>query len=150
MVLDGFKSLNKDSMEHNPYYNGSLNGETFLDWLVAIDNQFYYKEVQEEKRVNYAKARLKGSPLVWWNTMQDDTVATWKKKILSWDRMKIRLRDQFLPIDCEIWIYQKLQDLRKRDLTIITYTEELNKLTLRGRRQEEEVERVERYLNGLI
>lgn len=76
-----------------------------------------------------------------------------KVRILKWFWMVLSLLTKMvriLPIDCEIWIYQKLQDLRKRDLTIITYTEELNKLTLRGRRQEEEVERVERYLNGLI
>lgn len=60
VFLDALKSLNKDNMEHIPYYSGSLNGEELLDWLEAIDNQFDYKEVQEEKRINYAKARIKG------------------------------------------------------------------------------------------
>lgn len=67
--MDAFKSINKDSMEHIPYYCGSLNGEELLDWLEAIDNQFDYKEVSEEKRVSYAKARLKGYALLWWNMM---------------------------------------------------------------------------------
>lgn len=136
-------------MEHIPYYSVSLTGEELLDWLEAIDNQFDYKEVQEEKRVSYVKARLKGSTLVWWNMMQDDMVIVGKKKMVSWDRMKIKLRAQFLPTNYEIQIYQKLQNLKQRDLIVSAYTEEFNKLSLRERRQEEEIERVERYLNGL-
>ena len=69
MFLDALKSFNKDSMEHIPYYSGSLNGMELLDWLEAIDNQVDYKEVQEEKRVNYVKNRLKGTTLVWCNMM---------------------------------------------------------------------------------
>lgn len=149
VLLDAFKSLNKDNMEHMPYYSGSLNGEELLDWLEAIDNQFDYKEVQEEKRVSYAKARLKGSILIWWNMMQDDMVILGKKKIVSWERIKIRLRAQFLSIDYEIHIYQRLKNLRKMNLTVSAYTKEFKKLSLRVRRQEEEVERVARYLNGL-
>ena len=63
---------------------------------------------KEKKRVSYVKARPKGSTLVWWNMMQDDRVEVGKKKIVSWDRMKIRLRAQFLHIDYEIQIYQRL------------------------------------------
>ena len=38
VFLDSFKSLNKENMEHIPYYSGILNGDKLLDWLEAINN----------------------------------------------------------------------------------------------------------------
>lgn len=39
--------------------------------------------------------------------------------------------------------------LKKREMDVSAYREEFNKLILRARKQEEEVEKVARYLNGL-
>ena len=63
--------------------------------------------------------------------------------------MKIRLKVQFLPTDYEIQMYQKVQNMRQKDMSISAYTEEFNKMSIRARRQEEELEKVARYLNGL-
>lgn len=63
--------------------------------------------------------------------------------------MKIRIKVQFLPIDYEIQLYQKLQNLKQKDMLVSAYTEEFNKLSLRASRQEEELEKATRYLNGL-
>ena len=62
----------------------------------------------KEKRVKYAKDRLKGLALVWWNMMQDDRLTTGKKKIVSWEKIKIGMRAQFLPTNYEVQMYQKL------------------------------------------
>ena len=40
MLLDAFKSINKDILEHINHYSGNLNGEELLDWIKAIDNHF--------------------------------------------------------------------------------------------------------------
>ena len=89
VFLNALKLVKKDILDHIKHSSGILNGEELLDWIEAIDNHFDYKEVEEEKRVNYVKARLKGLALVWWNMMQDDRVDTRKEKIASWERMKI-------------------------------------------------------------
>lgn len=75
--------MNKDSFENIPYYCGSLTDEELLDWIEAVDNHFDYKEADEEKRVNFSKARLKGSTLVWWNMMQEEILRAGKRKINS-------------------------------------------------------------------
>lgn len=147
--MDALKSLNKDNIEGLPIYNGSLNGEELLDWIEALNNHFEYKEVAEEKRVNLAKSRLKGSTLVWWNMMQEEREQIRRKKITSWERMKIMIKTQFLPIDYEVQMHKKLQNLKQREMDVSTYIEEFNKLTLGARKQGEEVEKVARYLNGL-
>lgn len=88
----------------------------------------------EEKRVSYAKDRLKGSTLVWGKMMQDDRVTENKKKITSWERMNIRLKVQFLPTDYEIQMYKKVQNLKQKYMIVSAYTKEFNKLSLRVRR----------------
>lgn len=106
--MDALKSLNKDNIEGLPIYNGSLNGQELFDWIEALNNHFEYKEVIEEKRVNLAKSRLKGSTLVWWNMMQEEREQTRRKNITSWERKKIGIQTQFLPIDYEMQMHKKL------------------------------------------
>lgn len=96
-----------------------------------------------------AKTKLKGSTLVWWNMMQEEREQIGRKKINSWERMKIIIKTQFLPLDYEVQIHKMLMSLKQREMDVSAYTEEFNKLTLRARKQEEEVEKVARYLNGL-
>lgn len=67
--------------------------------------------------------------------MQEEREQTGRKKINSWERMKM---------------HKKLMSLKQREMDVSTaYAEEFNKLTLRERKQEEEVDKVARYLNGL-
>ena len=149
VMRDAFKSISRDNLDGIPTYGGNLNGEELLEWIDALGNHFDYKEVAEEKRVNVAKSRLKGSALVWWNMMQEERLQEGKKKIVSWERMKIRLKAQFLPKDYEVQLHKKLQNLKQRELDVSSYTEEFHKLSLRAKKHENEVEKLARYMNGL-
>ena len=83
MFLNALKSLKKDHVDGLPTYHGSLNGEDLLDWIDALNSHFDLKEMDEDKRVSVAKARLKGATLTWWNVMQEERVQQRKKKINS-------------------------------------------------------------------
>lgn len=63
--------------------------------------------------------------------------------------MKAKVKVQFMPIEYEVQMYKMLQNLKQRDLDVNAYTEEFHKLSLRSKRQEEESEKVARYLNDL-
>lgn len=149
MFLDALKLVNRDDLESLPICSSILNGEEVLEWIEALNNYFEYKEVPEEKRVSLEKSRLKGSALLWWKVLQEERVNIGKKKISSWERMKNKIKDQFLPIDYEVQMYKKLQNIRKRELGVNAYTEEFYKLSLRSKKHEKEEEKVARYLNGL-
>lgn len=112
LCLDAVKSISKDNLDGLPTYGGNLNGEELLDWIEALNNHIDYKEVAKEKRVNVARSILRGSILVWWNMMQEERIQIGKKKITSWERMKIRLKAQFLLGDYEVQIQKRLQNLK--------------------------------------
>ncbi|XP_057818140.2 uncharacterized protein LOC131031119 [Cryptomeria japonica] len=149
IFVDALKSVNRDNVESLPTYGGSLNGEEVLDWIEALNNHFEYKEVLEEKKVSLARARLKGSALMWWTVLQEERVNAGKKRISSWERMKTKIKNQFLPCDFEVQMFKKIQNFRQRELDVSSYTEEFHRLSLRSRKHEDESEKLARYINGL-
>lgn len=50
--------------------------------------------------------------------------------ITSWERMKAKVKAQFMPIDYEVQMYKKLQNLRQRNLDVNAYMEEFHKFSL--------------------
>nr|GEX48295.1 hypothetical protein [Tanacetum cinerariifolium] len=54
-----------------PEYNGdALNPEGFIDWLVAIEEVFEFKEVPENKRVSLIATKLRGRASAWWQQLK--------------------------------------------------------------------------------
>lgn len=136
--VDALNSVNRDTIDGLPIYSGSMEAKEVIDWIEALTNHFEYKEIPQDNRVKLAKARLKGFALTWWNYVQGERVKEGKSMITSWERMKAEVKAQFMPIDYEVQIYKKLQNLRQRDLDVNAYIEEFHKLGLRSKRQEQE------------
>lgn len=132
-----------------PVYGGKLDSEEILDWIGALDNYFEYEYVPEEKRVNFSKKKLKGHALLWWDYVQDERRKKGKSKITSWDRMVTKLKCKFLHSDYNIQLFRRLQNLKQKDMEVQAYTEEFYKLSIREGHIEDDVEKVERYINGL-
>ncbi|GJX28356.1 hypothetical protein Tco_0236435 [Tanacetum coccineum] len=48
-------------------FNGNtLNPNGFIDWLVAVEEVFEFKEVPENKRVSLMATKLRGRASAWW------------------------------------------------------------------------------------
>lgn len=132
-----------------PMYGGSLNDEELLDFIVVMDTYFDSVDVSDEQKVKVEKTKLKVNALLWWDYEQVQRRKKGKSRIASWDRMVAKLKGKFLPKDYEVQLYKRLKGLRKKDLDVKTYTDELYKLSIRSGRNEDEVEKVARYLGGL-
>jgi len=71
-----------------------------------------------------------------------------KEKIMKWDRMVTKLKNQFIPIDYELELLKRLQNLRQKNKSVKEYTEEFHKMIIRNRHSEASKEKVARYING--
>lgn len=149
VVLKAVKGDHSDMKLDLPMYGGKMDNEEVLDSIDALDNYFDFKEVLEDQKVKLAKTKLKGSALTWWNYTQLERLRRGKPKINTWDRMVAKVKAQFLPSDYEVQIFRRLQNLKQKEMDVMTYTEEFHKLSLRAGHHEDEVEKIARYINGL-
>lgn len=129
--------------------DGDMEPEAFLDWVDSIESYFDWKDVPTERKVKLVGAKLRGPASTWWKHFQNDREIQGKGKIRRWNKMKEKLKTQFLPRECEQTLYQRIQNLRQREKNVKEYTQEFHRLSLRSNLAESESQRVTRYLNGL-
>lgn len=101
-----------------PTYSGKMNAKEFVDWRDVLNNYFEYKEVVEEKKVKFAKTKLKGAYLTWWNYTQGERVKMGESMIHSWDRIVSKLKAQLVHVDYEVKLYRRMQNLKQKDLDV--------------------------------
>ena len=60
-----------------------------------------------------------------------------------------KIKKRFLPVDYQVNLLRKMQNLRQKDMTVKEYTKEFYRLEIISRHVDDEVKKVARYLNGL-
>lgn len=111
-ALNTVKEETFDVKMEIPMYGGKMDVEEVIDWIDVLNNYFEYKEVPKDKKVNISKIKLKGSSLIWWNYTQGERVKQKKSMITSWDIMVNKLKRKLLPIDHEVQVFRKMQNLK--------------------------------------
>jgi hypothetical protein len=131
-----------------PMYEGNLEVEELLDWVHAMDKYFNYDDVEEDNMVKHEVTRLKGHATQWWDELQVKCKRKGKKKIKNWDRMVAKIKEKFIPMDYQINMFRRLQNLRQKILSVKEYIE-FYRLNIRAGQKENEDEKTTRYINGL-
>ncbi|GJZ83851.1 reverse transcriptase domain-containing protein [Tanacetum coccineum] len=81
-----------------PEFDGNtLNPKGFIDWLVAVEEVFEFKEVPENKRVSLIATKLRGRASAWWQQLKLTRKRVGKPRVTSWRKMKKLLRENFIP-----------------------------------------------------
>ncbi|GJQ89254.1 putative nucleotidyltransferase, ribonuclease H [Tanacetum coccineum] len=75
----------------------TLSTEGFIDWLVAVEEVFEFKEVPENKRVSLIATKLRGRASAWWQQLKLTRERVGKPRITSWQKMKKCMRANFIP-----------------------------------------------------
>ncbi|KAK2993446.1 hypothetical protein RJ640_005140 [Escallonia rubra] len=88
--------------------------------------------------VKLVGAKLRGPASTWRKHYQNDRDSRRKANIQRWDKMKEKLKAQFLPRDYDQTLYQRVQNLRQHEKTVKEYTKEFHKLSLRSNLAETE------------
>ncbi|GJT71687.1 putative nucleotidyltransferase, ribonuclease H [Tanacetum coccineum] len=133
-----------------PEFDGNtLNPEGFIDWLVAVEEVFDFKEVPENKRVSLIATKLRGRASAWWQQLKLTRKRVGKPRVTSWRKMKKLLKENFIPHNYQRLMYQRLQNLKQGTKSVEDYTTEFYQLIARNDIQETEDQLVSRYIGGL-
>lgn len=111
-----------------PEFHGRLISEEFLEWLSVIEKFFYYKDIHEHQQVKLVATRLRDYTSTWWDKVQEMRLCKGKPKISSWEKMKTRLQEQFLPPYFTQYSFSQF-NLRQETKSVVKYTEEFYKLS---------------------
>jgi hypothetical protein len=113
-----------------PMYEGYLDVEELFNWIRSMDKNFYYEDVDEEKKVKQEVTQLKGHATLWWHEIQAKRRSKGKQRIKSWESMVAKLKAKFIPKDYQINLFRKLQNLRQKWMTVREYNEEFYRLKI--------------------
>lgn len=83
--------------------------EEFLDQIDNIESYFHWKEEQEERKVKLVGTKLREPTSIWCKHYQKGRENRVKGKFRKWEKMKEKLRAQFLPHEYEQTLYQRIQ-----------------------------------------
>ena len=113
-----------------PEFQGSLKPEDFVDWFNTVERVFDYYEVIDEKKVKLVAICLKRRDSSWWEQLQISRQRIGKVKIKSWEKMKKKLCEQFLPFNYTQSLYKDLHNL-KQEGSVEEYMEAFHQLVVR-------------------
>ncbi|XP_039688557.1 uncharacterized protein [Medicago truncatula] len=132
-----------------PEFNGSADPEVYLEWERKIDRMFDFKDLDDEKRCKYAILKLSKSASLWYEGLKARRIRDRKEKISSWESLKRKLRKRYVPSNHRLNLYKKISDLVQGKMSVTEYIDEFENLCLMGELEENEEQRMSRFLRGL-
>ncbi|RVW25828.1 Transposon Ty3-G Gag-Pol polyprotein [Vitis vinifera] len=61
----------------------------------------YADDIAASRKVRFVKAKLKGATRLWWHNIENQVHRTGQPPIDTWDEMKLKMKEHFLPTDYE-------------------------------------------------
>ena len=132
-----------------PEFEGQLDPDIFLDWLQTVERVFDYKDIPEGKKVKLIALKLRKYASIWWSNVVTKRVRKGKSKIKTWEQMKAKLKDKFLPPHYLQNNFLKLHHLKQGSKSVEEYTRDFEQLLLKCGLRENDSQTLIRYLSGL-
>ena len=92
---------------------GKLTPMTFLEWLMSMEDYFDWYAMPGNIMFCFVKAKLKGTVCLWWHSIEDKLNRTNQLPINTWNEMKFKMEERFLPIDYKKLLYTKMFNLKR-------------------------------------
>ena len=71
-----------------PFYDGKYDSIAYIDWELAIDNEFDIYDFSDAQMIKAASNKCTGSASFWWYTVGN--------KLETWDECKTMMRKNFV------------------------------------------------------
>ncbi|RVW47624.1 Transposon Ty3-I Gag-Pol polyprotein [Vitis vinifera] len=112
---------------------------------MSMEDYFDWYAMPENRKVRFVKAKLKGAARLWWHNIENQAHRTGQPPIDTWDEMKLKMKEHFLPTDYEQLMYTKLFSLKQGTKSVEEYTEEFHELSIRNQVRESDAQLAARY-----
>ena len=132
-----------------PEFNGSADPEVYLEWERKIERMFDFKDLDDEKRCKYAILKLCKSASLWYEGLKAQRIRDRKEKITSWESLRRKLRKRYVPSNHRLNLYKRISDLVQGKMSVVEYIDEFENLCLMGELEENEEQKMSRFLRGL-
>uniref|UniRef100_A0A2N9GME3 Reverse transcriptase n=1 Tax=Fagus sylvatica TaxID=28930 RepID=A0A2N9GME3_FAGSY len=143
----------EDRMTHikieAPTFDGSLDPWVFTDWLRQMEHFFEWYNWAENKKVRFAKMKLTGRALLYWDEVTDNLIRRQEPPITDWPEMKQQLSRNYLPPTYRSALLEKWNSLRQGHRSVTDYLEQFQEYKRRCQIVEEEVVTLDRFKRGL-
>ncbi|PWA53731.1 reverse transcriptase domain-containing protein [Artemisia annua] len=132
-----------------PEFEGNLQPDDFLDWLLTVERIFDLRDIPDNLKVKLVAIKLKKYASLWWENVQKQRHRDGKHKVASWEKMKRLLRAKFLPVTFKQDAYIEYHNLRHGTLSVAALITEFERLRLRCGAEEDEEQLIARFLGVL-
>ncbi|KAI8564419.1 hypothetical protein RHMOL_Rhmol03G0180100 [Rhododendron molle] len=69
-----FGNSDQSIQVHVPDFEGKLNANEYCDWTASLEAFFDWKDLSDERKVQFVATKLKGHALIWWQQYQRSKV----------------------------------------------------------------------------
>ncbi|RVX11312.1 hypothetical protein CK203_019753 [Vitis vinifera] len=101
-----------------PDFEGKVDATQFADWLAAIEEYFDWYDMIDDRRVRFAKMKLVGLTKVWWTGVEGDIRRMGLPPISTWQEMKAKLREKYMPTNYYDKLCDQLINLRQNNMSV--------------------------------
>ncbi|XP_048605811.1 uncharacterized protein LOC125583220 [Brassica napus] len=109
-----------------PEFHENISAEELLDWIVTVEEILEFKRAPLERCVPLLTMRFRGRAAAWWTQLKTARAHLGKPKILSWDKLKSKLKKTFLPFNYDQMMFQRLHTIRQGTRYVDEYSTEFS------------------------
>ena len=79
----------------------------------------------DDQRVRFAKMKLMGLAKIWWTGVERDIRRMGLPPINTWEEMKAKLREKYMPTNYYDKLCDQLINLRKNNMFVVDYMQKV-------------------------
>lgn len=101
-----------------PNFEGKVSPMLFSDRLYSIEEYFDWYDMTDDRRVKFVKMKFLGLAIVWRTGVEGDTRRLGQPPISTWQEMKAKLREKYMPTNYYDKLCKQLGNLKQVSMLV--------------------------------